>query len=43
MSNDLKSFKKDWQRWTRVERLTAIALLAGVTAVLGGPLTMGIL
>ena len=43
MSNDLKSFKKDWQRWTRVERLTAIALLVGATAALGGPLTLGIL
>lgn len=43
MSNDLKSFKKDWQRWSRVERLTAVALLVGATALLGGPLTFGIL
>lgn len=43
MSEDLKSFKKDWQRWTRVERLTAIVLLIGATAALGGPLTMGVL
>ncbi len=43
MSKDLKSFKKDWQRWTRVERLTAIALLVAATVVLGGPLTLGIL
>lgn len=41
MGNDLKSFKKDWQRWSRVERLTALALLfVGAAAVLGGPLTV---
>lgn len=38
MSNDLKSFKKDWQRWSRVERLVAITLLVVVTAALGSPL-----
>lgn len=43
MSNDLKSFKKDWQRWSAVERLTVIVLLLGATIALGGPLTLGIL
>lgn len=43
MANDLKSFKKDWQRWSAAERLIAIAVLLGVTVLLGGPLTLGIL
>jgi len=43
MTKDLMSFKKDWQRWSRVERLTAVALLFGASAILGGPITLGIL
>ncbi|HYG91035.1 MAG TPA: hypothetical protein VD978_32805 [Azospirillum sp.] len=44
MGDDLKSFKKDWQRWSRVERLSAIVLLFGATAtILGGSLTFGML
>lgn len=41
MAQDLKSFKRDWQRWSRVERMSALALLAATA--LGGPLTLGLL
>ena len=40
MAQDLKSFKKDWQRWSPAEKLTAIALLVVATVVLGGPVTI---
>ncbi len=39
MAQDLKSFKKDWQRWSPAEKLVAIALLVVATVVLGGPVT----
>lgn len=43
MTDDLKSFKKDWQRWSSGEKLVAVTLLLLVTAVLGGPVTFGLL
>lgn len=39
MAQQLKSFKKDWQRWSPAEKLVAIALLVVATVVLGGPVT----
>ncbi|MBP2293467.1 MULTISPECIES: hypothetical protein [Azospirillum] len=39
MAQDLKSFKKDWQRWSPAEKLVAVALLVVATVVLGGPVT----
>lgn len=39
MARELKSFKKDWQRWTISEKLIAVALLVVATIVLGGPVT----
>ncbi len=45
MGNGLKSFKKDWRRWSRTERVSAVALLFGgaTTAILSGSVTFGIL
>jgi hypothetical protein len=40
MTQQLKSFKRDWQRWSGPERASALALLVAVAAVLGGPLAM---
>ncbi|WP_281262029.1 hypothetical protein [Azospirillum thermophilum] len=43
MTNELKSFKKDWQRWSPAERLAAVTLLIVLAVVLGGPVTIGLL
>lgn len=40
MARELKSFKKDWQRWSMAEKLIAVALLVAATVVLGGPVTI---
>ncbi len=40
MAQDLKSFKKDWQRWSAAEKLVAVALLVVATLALGGPVTV---
>ena len=42
MAQGLKSFKKDWQRWSPAERATAIALAVVAAVILGGPFTLGI-
>ncbi|HYD71102.1 hypothetical protein [Azospirillum sp.] len=43
MAHELKSFRRDWQRWSPVERLAAIVLLVTATVILGGPVTLGLL
>ncbi|WP_281378751.1 hypothetical protein [Azospirillum oleiclasticum] len=43
MADQLKSFRKDWQRWTAVERVGAVVLLVAAAALLGGPLTFSFL
>ena len=43
MTDELKSFKKDWERWSGAEKLTAVTLLILLTALLGGPVTLGLL
>lgn len=40
MAQQLKSFKRDWKRWTSSERAAAIALLLAIAAAIGGPLTL---
>ncbi|CAO3420871.1 MULTISPECIES: hypothetical protein [Azospirillum] len=40
MAQDLKSFKKDWQRWSAAEKLTAVAILIVAAVALGGPVTI---
>lgn len=39
MARELKSFKKDWQRWSAAEKLIAVTLLVVATVILGGPVT----
>lgn len=40
MSDELKSFKKDWDRWSTGERLFAAFFIAASTAaLLGGAMT----
>lgn len=43
MTDDLKSFKKDWQRWSSAEKLVAVTVVLVITAILGGPATLGLL
>lgn len=43
MPQELKSLKKDWKRWSRVERVTAVALLVAASMMLGGPVTLALL
>jgi len=43
MTDELKSFKKDWQRWSATEKMIAVTLLIVVTALLGAPVTAGLL
>lgn len=38
MADQLKSFRKDWQRWSAAEKLTAVSLLVTLAALLGAPL-----
>ena len=40
MAQDLKSFKKDWQRWSAAEKLTAVAILIVAAVALGGPVSI---
>ncbi|WP_282189089.1 hypothetical protein [Azospirillum sp. SYSU D00513] len=42
MAQELKSFRKDWQRWSRTERAMAVALAVLVAAILGGPISQGL-
>ncbi|WP_281173338.1 hypothetical protein [Azospirillum halopraeferens] len=37
------SLKKDWKRWSRVERVVAVMLLFAASAALGGPVTLALL
>jgi len=43
MTNELKSFKKHWQRWSAAEKMAALTALAVLTALLGAPVTAGLL
>ncbi|MGQ9367299.1 hypothetical protein [Azospirillum sp. ST 5-10] len=43
MPRELKSLKRDWKRWSRVERATAIVLLFAASAALSGPVTFALL
>lgn len=43
MTDELKSFKKDWQRWSPAEKLVAVTVLIVITAVIGGPVTIGLM
>ncbi len=43
MTGELKSFKKDWQRWSALEKLAAVTMLVVVTALLSAPVTAGLL
>lgn len=36
MADELKSFRKDWKRWSTAERLIAVTLLV-LAALLGAP------
>ncbi len=42
MTNDLKSFKRDWQRWSAKEKMIAVTALVALAALLG-PLGAGLL
>lgn len=39
MTNELKSFKRDWQRWSAAEKMVAVTVLAVLAALLGAPVT----
>jgi len=43
MTDELKSFKKDWQRWSAKEKLIAVTMLIALVALLGGPVGAGLL
>ncbi|CAO3431064.1 hypothetical protein [Azospirillum doebereinerae] len=43
MTNELKSFKKDWQRWSSAEKMIALTALVVLAALLGAPVTAGLL
>lgn len=43
MAEELKSFRKDWQRWSGVERATIIVILVLVVALVGAPVTISLL
>ncbi|MGF7177743.1 hypothetical protein [Azospirillum doebereinerae] len=43
MTNELKSFKKDWQRWSAAEKMIALTALVALAALLGAPVTAGLL
>lgn len=43
MTDQIKSFKKDWKRWSSAERASAVALFLASIAALGGPITMTLL
>ncbi|MBP2229312.1 hypothetical protein [Azospirillum agricola] len=44
MADELKSFKKDWQRWSATEKMIAVTVLILVAATLvGAPITVGLL
>lgn len=43
MADELKSFKKDWQRWSAREKMIAITLLIALIALLGSPVGAGLL
>ncbi|WP_282183904.1 hypothetical protein [Azospirillum sp. TSO35-2] len=37
MADELKSFKRDWQRWSSAEKLTAVSALIVIATLLGVP------
>lgn len=41
MERELRSFRKDWQRWSLSERAFAVALAAAAALLLGAPVTYG--
>lgn len=43
VADQLKSFRKDWQRWSLAERAVAVALVVAATLLLSGPFTLPLL
>lgn len=43
MADQLKSFRKDWQRWSLPERAMAVVMLVAATLLLSGPITLALL
>lgn len=41
MADELKSFRRDWKRWSPAERLIAVTVLA-LMALLGAPAAAGL-
>ncbi|MCP1608841.1 hypothetical protein J2848_000477 [Azospirillum lipoferum] len=41
MADELKSFRKDWKRWSTTERLIAVTVLV-LIALLGAPAAAGL-
>ncbi|WP_257792283.1 hypothetical protein [Azospirillum humicireducens] len=41
MADELKSFRKDWKRWSSAERLVAVTILV-LIALLGAPVAAGL-
>ena len=41
MADELKSFRRDWKRWSTAERLIAVTLLV-LAALLGAPAAAGL-
>ncbi|MBP2303019.1 hypothetical protein [Azospirillum picis] len=37
MADQLKSFRKDWQRWSSTEKLVAVTVILAIAALLGAP------
>ncbi|WP_298364639.1 hypothetical protein [Azospirillum sp.] len=43
LNTELKSFRKDWDRWSVAEKLCAVTLLVLVAALIGAPVTVALL
>ncbi|WP_372398711.1 hypothetical protein ABMY26_18855 [Azospirillum sp. HJ39] len=42
MADELKSFRKDWKRWSPVERLTAVTILLVIAMLLAARAAAGL-
>jgi hypothetical protein len=43
LNTELKSFRKDWSRWSVAEKLCAVTFLILVAALIGAPVTVALL